>query len=416
MLASHPLRAGITLLLVPLLAACGQGAASPPATTSSAATVEQVATVAPAPTVALALADPTVAPAPTGVSPTLEPAVVPSEAEPAETPSPGAPTPTGAPAPAVGATPDGFPAAATATAGDDREPPQWQLSNRMSDVVGASARTATTMTLAWPPAVDNSGAVRYEIYGAALGDQPWNPQSGPARLSLLGSSSTESFIAEGLQEITIYAFMVQALDAAGNRSPALPPLILRTTDETPPTVPTGLRLVPEWTTNDILYLRWEPSSDNMQVVQYELLLDGVRFDSSYELEAQLFGVEPGKIFTITVVAIDLDGNRSAPSTLLLAGTHATAPPADVPHMSVVVTRRPDGALISWDAVADAIGPVSYAIYRDNLDNLVTVTDQTSVSLSGLTPDDRTFISIYTRNAAGQQSLSPALAVVEPFQP
>jgi Raf kinase inhibitor-like YbhB/YbcL family protein len=78
----------------------------------------------------------------------------------------------------------------------------------------ASAATQTSITLTWPPATDNIGVVGYQVYSGTT-----------AVASVPDTTAT----IDGLTPDTSYTYTVRARDAAGNLSPASPPVTARTT-------------------------------------------------------------------------------------------------------------------------------------------------------------------------------------------
>jgi hypothetical protein len=79
----------------------------------------------------------------------------------------------------------------------------------------ASNETGSTITLSWTASTDNVSVSGYDIYKDA---------------ALLASSSTNSYIVNGLSPLTTYTFYVKAKDAAGNVSNASNSLQATTTD------------------------------------------------------------------------------------------------------------------------------------------------------------------------------------------
>ncbi len=79
----------------------------------------------------------------------------------------------------------------------------------------ASNETANTITLSWTASTDNAGVSGYDIYKDAV---------------LLASSSTNSYLVNGLSPLTTYTFYVKAKDAAGNVSNASNSVQATTTD------------------------------------------------------------------------------------------------------------------------------------------------------------------------------------------
>jgi chitodextrinase len=413
MTARSPLRPPLTLLLALLLAACGQTAA--PAPTGEMPT----SLAAPAPTGARASpaaeAPAAVSPAPTGAqAPTQGASSV------GATPAAASPAPTGAQAGLGGAAQPAGPTAYVghATPGPtqpDLQPPWWDVPPYQGALFSAHARTPTTITLAWDPATDNVGVVGYEIYGRvwnkAAGEQGRQDETG---LTLVGATSSQTFTVTGLLPATTYLFKLHALDAAGNRAIPRTIVVLPTIDNVAPSAPTGLRLVDEWSDSNALYLRWDPATDNVQVVQYEVLLDGVPYDSVfYDPEGRIVGTLPTGTYQITVVAVDKDGTRSAPSAPLVVSGRDTTPPDPIREVRVV-ERTATSATIAWDPVSDNVGPVTYEIFVDQGDNVVARTAETTYTFTGLRPDSTLQIGVYARDAAGNRSFNAAGAMIFPL--
>ena len=83
-------------------------------------------------------------------------------------------------------------------------------------------------------------------------------------------------------------------------------------DRTPPSAPAGLRKKLEtWGGRSGVALRWSPSRDNVIVAEYQVLRDGKPADHVAAGEFW-FDAGAGLISRYEVVAIDGDGNRSAP--------------------------------------------------------------------------------------------------------
>ncbi|TDB70012.1 cellulose binding domain-containing protein, partial [Micromonospora sp. KC723] len=80
----------------------------------------------------------------------------------------------------------------------------------------ASAIGPTGLTLTWAPATDNVGVTGYRVYRAGN--------------VLVGSTTGTTLAVTGLTAATTYTFTVVAVDAAGNLSPASPPVTVTTAD------------------------------------------------------------------------------------------------------------------------------------------------------------------------------------------
>jgi hypothetical protein len=100
----------------------------------------------------------------------------------------------------------------------DREPPTVP-GKPSATVVGGG------VSLTWPPSTDNVGVTGYDIY-AQYTDI----------VQKIGTTTGTTFTWSGLQSGVSYRFLVQAFDAAGNRSALSPP-----SDPVPQSPPTSLR-------------------------------------------------------------------------------------------------------------------------------------------------------------------------------
>jgi glucose/arabinose dehydrogenase len=126
----------------------------------------------------------------------------------------------------------------------------------------ASNLTCNSVTFSWDPSSDNSGAVAsYDIY-----------HDGQFIKTVNGNTTSTSF---AVLETVQWGLYVNARDGAGNLSQASdtvqitpPPCEV---DNQPPTAPTNLRGTASGTS---VSLQWNASSDNRQVMVYEIYRDG----------------------------------------------------------------------------------------------------------------------------------------------
>ncbi|MFC5911707.1 cellulase family glycosylhydrolase, partial [Streptacidiphilus monticola] len=103
--------------------------------------------------------------------------------------------------PSFGGTPGG-------TGGGDTQPPTTPAN------LTVTATTATTASLSWTAATDNTAVTGYRIYRGT---------------TLAGTTTTTSYTDTGLTPATAYSYTVVAYDAAGNTSPASTPATATTT-------------------------------------------------------------------------------------------------------------------------------------------------------------------------------------------
>ena len=93
----------------------------------------------------------------------------------------------------------------------------------VSGVVNPSSTATNTASVSWQPASDNRGVAQYRVL-----------RDGVAVATVSGT--TPSYVSSGLSAGATYAFTVEALDAAGNASPASAPANVATPAPIPVTV------------------------------------------------------------------------------------------------------------------------------------------------------------------------------------
>lgn len=166
----------------------------------------------------------------------------------------------------------------------------------------------TNVHLSWLPAMDNVGVVAYNVYQAGI--------------LIATTTDLHAFIA-GLTPLTDYVFGVSALDAAGNESLVTTLKVTSGLDETPdtepPTVPANISGTAA--SNSVL-VTWDPSTDNVLVAGYVVLVDGVFFDSVSAATLSVFigGLDPTTLYTFEVYAFDPSGNNSAAAEFTISTT------------------------------------------------------------------------------------------------
>jgi chitin-binding protein len=174
-------------------------------------------------------------------------------------------------------------------------------------------------------------------------------------------------------------------------------------DRTPPTTPTGLRVVS--VTEDSVTLRWNASTDNSGRIQ-RYVVNGIYHDGSSTTKT-MTGLVPNYSVTYRVVAVDAAGNSSAPSAPLTATTarDTTAPTAVTGLRVTGVT--PSSVSLAWNAAYDRWS-LSYVLSDGS------TASATSATVRGLAPGSTHTFSVRARDTAGNlRAVSNAVTVTLP---
>ena len=208
----------------------------------------------------------------------------------------------------------------------------------------ALARSDVAVELAWAQSSDEVGVVGYEL---KRGDKV-----------LAAAQPGLAFTEGGLKPFTKYCWTLLAIDAAGNRSPSAQ-ACATTPDLTPPTAPGRPAAVS--VSSSQLFVGWDPSTDDVGVVGYEVLRDGAPVAKVTTTRMRDLGLPATREFCYTVRAIDAAGNRSEAGGLACAVTadpSQLASPSDLRVVRVSATE----VLLQWEP--SEVEGVTYVIYAD----------------------------------------------------
>jgi len=201
-----------------------------------------------------------------------------------------------------------------------------------SDAVFTTAPAPDTT----PPAVSITGpAANSSVFGTITVSATASDNSGVASVQFklddanLGAAITAtpytftwntSTVSNGTHTLTAVA-----RDAAGNVTISAPVGVTAANGDTlPPSIPTGLTATA--VSSSQIFLVWLPSTDNVGVVGYKILRDGVQVATSSNSAYQDSGLSGATSHTYTVAAFDAAGNTSAPSAPATATTPVALPP------------------------------------------------------------------------------------------
>ncbi|MBF9134580.1 fibronectin type III domain-containing protein [Plantactinospora sp. S1510] len=257
----------------------------------------------------------------------------------------------------------------------------------------------TSIVLAWAASTDNVGVAQYTASYLYLdfGGQ--------------GSTTTNSIRFDNLRPSGSYRFRVNAVDAAGNRSPSTPELFVTMPpgDDQPPTAP-GQPVASEITATSVK-LTWAHSVENIQLDIYEIFqvtAAGNTFVRDVNQiprgpnETVIGGLTPGTTYTFVVRARDEADNYSAFSDpVTLTTLPATAPDPACTVRYRAGGQRPGGVQVELTIVNHAATVVDGWTLSWNFP-----ADQRLHALRGATLVGRGDGSITVRNARNNGTIRP----------
>jgi chitodextrinase len=215
-----------------------------------------------------------------------------------------------------------------------------------------AATTRDSVVLAWDPSTDNVGVVAYGVYRGGI---------------LVQSPSTPSLTLSGLLCGSTYGVLVDAADAAGNRSSATSTFVQTAAcaDGQAPSTPTGLTVTRS--TDTSITVTWSPSSDNVGVAGYGVFRGGTRVATTTQTTYTVSALSCDTAYTLGVDAYDAAGNHSPAATISWRTAACPAPPADTTPPSAPGGLSIGAATITtidltWTAAADNVGVTGYGVY------------------------------------------------------
>jgi chitodextrinase len=266
--------------------------------------------------------------------------------------------------------------------------------------------TQDAVVLEWSASVDEVGVVGYGLYLNGLRVQ--SPSEPVATLVGLDCGST-------------YSYLVDAVDAAGNRSQSrfawvrtldcerggfgpTPPVARAASTvsgQTQPTPPTDLSA---WgITQSTVKLAWRPATDDVGVTAYDVYRLGAKVASVDTTSAVQNGLACGTSYWFGVEAVDGSGNRSE-RTRVNANTLPCAsdqlPPA--PPSNLTASGITDSGLtLVWSPATDDVGVTTYDVYR--MGTKVDSVTSTSSDQQGLKCGTEYWFGVEAVDAAGNRS-------------
>ena len=192
--------------------------------------------------------------------------------------------------------------------------------------------------LSWTPAEDDqppndSGVATYDVLERhrTRGTATWTAWG--VLSAGVASTSTSAALASSME----YELKVEAVDLAGNASSDGPVTTLETLDVTPPTWSGGAWLTALAPTS--VTVAWVGAADDVGVVLYQVSIDAAVPDEQVVppgAQATLVGLAAETAYTITVAAIDQDGNEASQEVQFTTPSIGAAAPPQAPPLDLTV--------------------------------------------------------------------------------
>ncbi|MBC8053540.1 MAG: T9SS type A sorting domain-containing protein [Sphingobacteriaceae bacterium] len=166
----------------------------------------------------------------------------------------------------------------------------------------AATASDSTVTLTWDGSADFIGVTVYNVYKDG---------------TLLALVQGTTYTVTGLSSSITYAFQVVATDNAGNLSqPAT--ISVTTPDTQAPSIPAAL--IADKSVAHKVALSWQPSTDNVGVVGYNIYWNGILLNTALLTGTSYLAERPiGKnVYEFTVKAVDAAGNSSLASNIAIS--------------------------------------------------------------------------------------------------
>lgn len=161
-------------------------------------------------------------------------------------------------------------------------------------------------------------------------------------------------------------------------------------------------------------LQWPNAYDNNGVDHYSIYQDGSLYKqvpariTSYDVT----GLEQGKTYTFTIVAVDGTGNRSAESNEIVVTTaaseDATIPGWDAGSFITMTDLGTTSTLLSWPSGVDNVGPEAYRIYLN--DQFIYETEEQSYLLKNLSENTVYTVRVEAKDQNGNVSVGGPVVV------
>lgn len=265
---------------------------------------------------------------------------------------------------------------------------------------GVSANP-TSAAVSWNAASDNIGVQGYYVL-----------RDGVA----VGTTGMWSFQDTGLTEASTHTYTVEAFDLAGNVSPPSTPVVIQTSDVTPPTTPANVTAAAGSCTKATL--SWSASQDNTGVTEY-LLWMGLSPSSMTQVaiaggSTTSYGnstLSPATTYYFAVQAEDKNHNISYMSTIV----PVTTPALPVAPPNVLATANSTTKItVTWSPSTGGLSIAHYMVYKGTSTSsmsLVATVNNTSFTDTSVLPSTTYYYSVQAADSGKPPSQSGLSAPV-----
>jgi chitodextrinase len=152
-------------------------------------------------------------------------------------------------------------------------------------------------------------------------------------------------------------------------------------------------------------LRWDPSTDNVGVAGYRVLLDGNVVGSTTGTSYTIEGLRPMTEYRVSVVAYDAAGNVSPGCesyTITPALLPDILPPTQPGNLTCAEDARTmTSVAVTWEASTDNVRVSHYEVRLNG--ELVDETNKTNYEFTDLTPSTDYEVSVTAVDTSGNPS-------------
>jgi endonuclease I/chitodextrinase len=175
--------------------------------------------------------------------------------------------------------------------------------------------------------------------------------------------------------------------------------IYTSTDNEAPTVPANVSI------NNINFnsfdISWTASTDNIAVTSYDVYVDGNLSGNTANTNFSLSNLNSSTTYSITVLAKDLVGNKSAQSAAANGTTLTDASAPTVPTNVTISNETGTSFKVSWSASTDNVSVSSYDVYIDG--SLHGSAANTNYNVSSLTASTSYSVRVLAKDQANNLS-------------